>query len=76
MRGKRDVARTRRILRRVIEGALLKQVAFEFNTTVQYVSALRSRYIKSETSLTLNAKGERLMEVHEQLSLKLGDPNA
>jgi hypothetical protein len=75
-RGKRDVERTRRIIRQILQGIPYKQIAFEYRTTKTFVSTLASRYLRREVRLVLNSKGERLMSVEEQLSLKLGDPNA
>lgn len=68
-RGKRDIFKTRRILKKVLDGVPFKQIAFEEDTTEAKVSFLKTRYIRAEVELTLNKKGVKLMN-EEQFYLK------
>lgn len=69
-RGKRDINRTRRVLQRLLDGAHLKQIAFEEKMNVDVISALRSKYMDRKLSFTLNNLGLFIMS-EEQLSLPL-----
>lgn len=69
-RGKRDVSRTRRILRKVLDRVPYKQIAFEEKTTVPNVAAIKSKFIDETVVLKLNELGLFLMN-EEQLMLPL-----
>jgi hypothetical protein len=69
-RGMRDVERTRRILRKILNGIPYKQIAFEEKTTVPYIAAIKSKYIDETVDLQLNGLGLFVMN-EEQLTLPL-----
>ena len=68
-RGKRDVSKTRRILQKVLEGRLYKQIAFEEGVSEARIAYLKARYISENHELKLNDKGIKIMN-EEQLTLK------
>lgn len=72
---RRDDCKDRQIVRLLLQGVSYRQIQFLCKTTRSHISVTKHRYLSPRTSLVLNARGERLMEVHEQLKLKLGDPN-
>lgn len=64
----RDVTKTRQILVKLLEGKLLKTIAYEENCTVAKVKWAKNKYTREESTLKLNRKGLFLMN-EEQLPL-------
>lgn len=64
----RDVTKTRQILVKLLQGKLLKTIAYEENCTEAKVKWAKNKYTREETTLKLNSKGLFLMN-EEQLPL-------
>lgn len=69
-RGRRNVEKTRRILQKILNKILYKQIAYEENTNIRSIAWIKGKYVTERVTLVLNDKGIRLMG-EEQLRLPL-----
>lgn len=64
----RDVNKTQQILKKLLQGRLLKVIAFEEGVTQARVKWAKNKYTREEVTIKLNDKGLFLMN-EEQLPL-------
>lgn len=64
----RNVTKTQQILTKILQGKLLKVIAFEESCSVSKVKWAKNKYTREETIIKLNQKGLFLMN-EEQLPM-------
>lgn len=69
-RGRRDISKTQRALKKILDGVPYKIIAHEEGIPFRSVAWIKGTYTKEIKSLKLNDAGRRLM-AEEQLSLPL-----
>lgn len=67
-----NIPRTRRVIKKILDGKLFKQIAYEEGVQIRAVVLTKKNYIRQRLVLELNAKGQRIMsEGAGQLTLTL-----